>query len=197
MIRCLFSIVVGVLVLSFVVFQSPVQAQSNDAFNATVRAAVLNVRSGPSLRSAALERLKLGTTVTVLGRNSAGTWFEVRTSQGTVGWVAALWARLSSGSVMNVPVASVSTTTQAAAAPAGNQITATVFTLRLNLRQTPSTTATKITLLRKGAVLTILGRNSAGTWLKVQTGQATQQGWVFAHLVKLTGTTLMNVAIVS
>src|SRR5690242_8110974 len=124
-------LLVTITVFALSIVFSPVQAQSNNTLTGTVRAAVLNVRKGPSLGNAALEHIKLGTTVTVLGRNTTGTWFEVRTSDGAVGWVAALWLKLSAGSVMNVPLAASNTPVQPVTTTS-SQITATVRTFRLN-----------------------------------------------------------------
>jgi uncharacterized protein YgiM (DUF1202 family) len=189
-------LLITITVFSIVFTFSPAQAQNNNnTLTATVRAAVLNVRNGPNLGNTALEHIKLGTVVTVLGRNNTGTWLEVRTSQGAVGWVAALWVKLSAGSAMNVPLVTPNTPVQPATS-ANSQITATVHTLRLNLREGAGTTATRILMLQKGDVVTVLGRNSGGTWIKVQTSQG-KQGWVFVHLVTLSGSTVMNLAIVS
>lgn len=180
--------------ISLVVVQSPAQAQGNVTFAAQVRAFFLNVRNGPSPSAARLSVLPLGTALTVLGRNSAGTWLQIRTGQGLVGWVSALWVRLSSGRVMTLPIVSSAVAAQPPTTVSG--MTAAVRAFGLNVRSGPATSANKIGLLRIGQVVTPLGRNSAGTWLKVQTNTGLT-GWVSARWVTLAGATLMSLPVVS
>jgi hypothetical protein len=48
-----------------------------------------NVRAAPSVRARIATTVKAGDMVTLLGKNSAASWFRVRTSGGVEGWVSA------------------------------------------------------------------------------------------------------------
>jgi uncharacterized protein YraI len=54
---------------------------------ATVTTDLLNVRSGPSTAFPVLTTIPNGTQMTVLGRNAANTWLNVRLADATEGWV--------------------------------------------------------------------------------------------------------------
>jgi len=87
-----------------------------------------------------------------------------------------------------------------AAAPTATSTTtapsATVLAYRLHLRESPAASAKSLQLLNLRSVLSVLGRNTAGTWLKVQFGS--QIGWVRATFVRLTGVKrLLDLPIVS
>jgi hypothetical protein len=55
---------------------------------ARVTSTALNVRSGPSIAFPVITSVSRGTTLTVLGQNSEGTWLFVRLPSGLEGWVA-------------------------------------------------------------------------------------------------------------
>ena len=74
--------------------------------------------------------------------------------------------------------------------------TAIVRAFFLNVRSGPGANTGRVGLLQGGAVLTPLGRNSVGSWLKVQTSQGLV-GWVSSRWVILSGTTLMSLPVVS
>ncbi len=180
-------IVLAILVAvgsSVVVVPSPAQAQGSTAFTATIRAALLNVRNGPEASALRLSVLKAGTIVTVLGKNSLGTWLEIRTGQGLVGWVSAIWLKFSSGSLTSLPLIS------------STSVAGTVKALRLNIRSGPESSASKVGVLRVGDVVTPLAKNSAGTWLKVQTSEGLV-GWVLARWVIMDATTLTHLPVAS
>jgi uncharacterized protein YraI len=72
-------------------------------------------------------------------------------------------------------------------APAPQPITgatATVSSLRLNVRQGPGTEHAIVTTVNRGDLLTLAGyRNAAATWVRVVLANGTQ-GWVFAGLIQ-------------
>ena len=105
--RLLIVAVVAVLLVSFAVVGSVRPTQAATTITATVRAFHLNVRTGPGVRNARVALLKFGDIVTVMGRNSQGTWLKVQTRTGLVDWVSAPWVRLSMGSIMNLPIVQV------------------------------------------------------------------------------------------
>src|SRR5258708_15617109 len=98
--RVILLLVAATLLLSFVGFQSPVHAQNTPAASAMVRAFFLNVRSSPGvrlisrLRSNRIAFLRMGATISVLGRNASAGWLKIRTSSGLVGWISARWVLL-------------------------------------------------------------------------------------------------------
>jgi len=65
---------------------------------------VANLRAGPGLTSAIIERAAIGSTYTVLGRDATGGWLHVCcTTRGDAGWLASALATLS-GSIESVPI---------------------------------------------------------------------------------------------
>jgi uncharacterized protein YraI len=59
--------------------------------SATVSSAIyaLNVRSGPGTTFEPITSITRGQTVELLGRDSSGSWLNIRTPGGTVGWSSA------------------------------------------------------------------------------------------------------------
>ncbi len=191
--RLALLILVVVVGISLVVVSSPAQAQATTPVTATITGSVLIVRSGPGIGNALVGSLPRGAVVTVLGRDNAGIWLQVRTNQGLVGWVSSLWVKLSTGSVLDLPLVASSVTAQSTMAPTGD--TARVLPSQLSIRKGPGTSNLRIGHLAMGTVVTVLGRNSAGTWLKVQTDQDLV-GWVSAHWVILSQANLMSLPVV-
>ena len=66
---------------------TPTPTQSRDDL-ARVTTDVLNVRQGPGTAYSVLTTVHRGTSITVLGRNEAATWLQVRLPGGEVGWVS-------------------------------------------------------------------------------------------------------------
>lgn len=56
---------------------------------AVVNTGRLNVRSAPDPYAAILAIVNKGATLTLIGRNNSSTWAQVKTSNGTQGWVKA------------------------------------------------------------------------------------------------------------
>lgn len=91
--------------------QTPVPEQ------VSVTANVLNVRTGPGTDTAVARQVRQGTVLPVLGRNEAGTWLQVRTADGIVGWVSAQYVT-SQASAEATPTPAATATSVAAPAPA-------------------------------------------------------------------------------
>lgn len=51
----------------------------------------LNLRSGPGVSFGIIKAMPNGTTMTLLGRNAASSWAQVKLADGTVGWMNALY----------------------------------------------------------------------------------------------------------
>src|ERR1700760_1807773 len=54
----------------------------------------INMRSGPGVNFDALEALRPATRVQILGRNTDGTWLNIRMDDGSEGWVSSDLIRL-------------------------------------------------------------------------------------------------------
>ncbi|MFP4323928.1 MAG: SH3 domain-containing protein [Anaerolineales bacterium] len=58
----------------------------------------------PSVSAERIASVPWGTVVDVLGRNEAGTWLEIRTPDGTVGWSYRPYYDVITGEAGNIPV---------------------------------------------------------------------------------------------
>jgi uncharacterized protein YgiM (DUF1202 family) len=162
---------------------APVSANGGTAVLAALRAnsgtavvttGALNVRTGPGIAYNAFAVLFQGHTVTLLGRNSAGSWVQVRLSTGQTGWVHASLIQ-ASVAISTLPV------TETGAAPAPS--TAVVTTGALNVRSGPGIGYGVVTVVRQGNVVTLIGRNSVSSWAQVRLAGG-QVGWVNAALIQ-------------
>jgi SH3-like domain-containing protein len=72
---------------------------------ATVTGSTLNVRSGPSTRSAVVARVKRGDQLPILGED--GAWLRIRLADGREGWVHSRYVRRTSPCPADKPTAEV------------------------------------------------------------------------------------------
>jgi uncharacterized protein YraI len=131
---------------------------------AVVTTDALNVRSGPSTAFPVLTTITTGTQMTVLGRNPANTWINVRLADNTEGWVTrsltsytlvspnviASSLQLGAAATVAASVTATNTATNTVANTTGNTITNTTTSA---LTPTLPITATA------GVTLTELGEN--------------------------------------
>jgi LysM repeat protein len=68
-----------------------VSAQAGSA--AAVNTGTLNIRSGPGVIFSILGKLQYNEQITLIGKASSGTWVQIRTVGGTVGWVNSILIR--------------------------------------------------------------------------------------------------------
>lgn len=155
--------------------QSP--ALPNNQAAAYVNTDVLNVRSGPGTSNIILTRTTRNTVLQLIGRNSDGSWVQVRLTNGRQGWVSSAYIRA------NVAISTLSVTTTTQATPASNAA-ATSNVRALNVRQGPGLSFRIQTVVTRGTRFSIIGRNVAGTWINVQMANGTR-GWVNANYVSL------------
>lgn len=148
--------------------QSAVTATTLDA---------LRLRAGPGTSYATLAIIPRGETLSVQGRNAAGSWIAV-TYSGMTGWVAAWYTRLD-GDLNSVPVAG-----EAAAPASPVALTATTSTV-LFLRDGPGTSYRALGRVPAQIMLAVLGRDAFGTWLYVE--HSGQRGWIAAWLCTISG----------
>lgn len=143
------------------------------AGTATVTAGYLNVRRGDGVAYEAITSVQLGAQLTLLGRNSAGTWVRVRTAAGQEGWVSASYLRYDAG-INSLPVSSTPL--------APSYYVAYINTAALNVRSGPGLNFTAIGLVFDGQMVTMIARDASYGWVKVQT-PAGQIGWIASGLI--------------
>lgn len=170
---------------------------------AIVTAGSLNVRRGDSINYDKVAAVTVNTILTVLGRNSTGTWAYVRTPAGQEGWVNASYLRYDPG-ISTLPIRTVggttSTPTTPIVTPTPKPTTATgaivtVNTDALFVRYGPGLGYNSFALVYRGQQLILIGRSADSAWVKVQDATGTQ-GWVSAPLV-IASVPLTNVAVLS
>ena len=162
------------LVLGMFLMLAPLAAWAAPAADlptAVVNTGRLNVRSGPGVAFGILTRVGRGETLTLLGRNSAGSWVNVKIGSGIVGWVNAAYI-VPAVAISSLPVSDM---TQLSAP---GMVTAA----QLELRSGPSTVNSVLAVLSRGQSLMLLGRTDDSAWLKVQAG-AIGEGWIVAQVI--------------
>lgn len=126
----------------------------------------LNVRTGPSISYSIVTTLNQGQVVTLIGRNADSSWAKIRLTDGREGWVSAPLIQ-PSVAISTLPLAD-------AAAPAPSAIVATAA---LNMRSGPSVAYGRITQLSYGQSVTLIGRLSDNSWVKIRLADG-REGWV-------------------
>lgn len=89
--KILHVILLLALVVGLVVPALGVSAQAGSA--AAVNTGTLNIRSGPGVIFSILGKLQYNEQITLIGKASSGTWVQIRTVGGTVGWVNSIHIR--------------------------------------------------------------------------------------------------------
>ncbi len=151
------------------------------ALRATViRAAVLNVRSAPSLGASRLGTILRGQTYAVVGRDESARWFLLQLSQ-YQGWAWGYYLFID-GNEFNAPVVSPFGTI---GVPPGVVDTGVVSqaTATLKLRAGPSVATAQIGRVTWGGFLPVIGRTADGFWYKVVWKGTV--GWVYSPFVNV------------
>jgi uncharacterized protein YraI len=91
----------------------------------------------------------------------------------------------SGGARANLTRTLISNTPAPAPAPVPTGVTATVASLRLNVRQGPGVTHNVTTVLEQGRVVTVIARNQLTTWVQISLADGTK-GWVYTPLLATT-----------
>jgi uncharacterized protein YgiM (DUF1202 family) len=138
---------------------------------ATITTGALNVRTGPGLGYNVASQVYLGQVVTLNGRNSEGTWVHITTNIAQQGWISAALIQ-PSVAISSLPVTG---------APTLNSI-ALINTGTANVRSGPGLEYNPVTTVGFRSTVTLLGRNSASNWVKVQLMNGVQ-GWIHASLL--------------
>ncbi len=157
------------------------KAEEPDQPVATVNTGALNVRSGPDISFSRVAVIYNGQPVVLLGRWATNNWVKIRLYSGVEGWVNSVYLN-TSVPISELPVLGGTPPPLKPEQPI-YQATAVVITGALNVRSGPGITYGVVTVVRSGEQVLLLGRNSAGSWVKVR-ASTNEEGWVNATLVK-------------
>ena len=153
--------------------------------NGTVQAKTtsdLNVRKGPGTSYGIVKVIDINVTVTVTEATNS-SWYKVKLSDGTEGYLAAQYLKITSGDINSVkPGNSGDDNTNNgnnSNAPATDEYVR--VTVGLNLRSEPNTSSKVLTVLSTGTVLNVLDRKTSG-WVHVRTTGGAE-GYVSAEYV--------------
>lgn len=153
---------------------------ATDTPTGVVTAGALNVRSGPGVSFNVITKIYNGQIVSLLGKYYANNWVNIRLSNGLEGWVNSVYLH-TSVPVNSLPVIGAPPPTPTP--PIAVTPIAVVTTGALNVRSGPSPTFQSLTVVYQGNQMTLIGKNSSGTWLKVKT-VSNVEGWVNGSYVQ-------------
>ncbi|MEZ4619486.1 MAG: DUF3048 domain-containing protein [Caldilineaceae bacterium] len=158
--------------------------------HAVVAAALVNVRSAPSVAGELLTQITEGMDVQLLGTSRDGAWTQICCPLGTSAereaWVSTELLRPSQA-------AAVATVTPALAMRAANQANkahgiGTVNSATVNVRSGPSTQYAIIGQVNEGAAIDLIGRTTGGDWLLLCCPAAGQEsGWISGEFIDVVG----------
>jgi len=150
---------------------------------AVVTTGSANIRAGDGVQHGVVAVAGNGEQLVVIGRNVQATWIKVRNANNVEGWVNVTLVQV------NVNVATLPVVD---APPAGP--TAIVTASAANVRSGPGGEYNVIAVLYQGQTVTLLGRNSNSSWLKIRMGNGVE-GWIGATTVQ-TNVPITNLPIV-
>jgi SH3-like domain-containing protein len=157
---------------------TPVLSVGGEAIINTTEGDQLNIRSGPGTSFSVITRANNGTRVSILeGPSSSGglTWWRVRLPDGTEGWAV----EVADGVQALVPVSGGGGTTGGSSTALRVGGRAEVVTDALNVRSSPSRSASVAEILARGAVVEVIeGPRSADglTWWRIRSASG-MDGW--------------------
>ena len=160
----------GYVYSKYVTVKSETPTNKEDvAYNATgtVKTNVY-VRKTASTSAKKLGLLKKGTKVTIVAKNYTGNWYKVKYNKG-FGYVSAKYITVKAPTPSNKDIAFDATGT----------IKSNVY-----VRETASTSAKKLGVLKKGTEVTIVAKTSTEAWYKVKYNDG--YGYVSSKYVTLT-----------
>jgi len=136
----------------------------------------LNVRSGSGRYYDIIGQLNREQVVSLVGRNTASTWLQIRLPNGLEGWVSAryMWSR--------VPIYTLPVTGGDVPNPSPEPI-GYVIVNKLNVRSGPGTHYGIMGWVYRYQRVRVLDRSYDGKWLKVEIAP-NYQGWVYARYIQ-------------
>lgn len=173
--------VILVAVALLLTFVMPAAAQGNATI---VNASRVNLRSGPGAGFPVVTVLSAGQQLTLLGANADASWYQVQTTYGQIGWVAARFVSANYGGIV-VPQT----------APTGGQA-AVVTTPFLNIRSGPGANFQDIGTLSQYQSFNLVGRNADNSWVQINIPGGIQGGWVSGRYIS-SGTPISYLPLIS
>ena len=160
---------------------TPTPAPSNGTVQAKTTSD-LNVRKGPGTSYGIIKVIDMNVTVTVTEATNS-SWHKVKLSDGTEGYLAAQYLKITSGDINSVKPGNSgddnTNNSNNSNAPATDEYVR--VTVGLNLRSEPNTSCKVLTVLSTGTVLNVLDRKTSG-WVHVRTTGGAE-GYVSAEYV--------------
>jgi uncharacterized protein YraI len=166
------------------VTSAPQPPPAGTATATVISGSYVNVRQGPGTAYGIVGTAVRGATVSLLGRNEAGSWLQVRLADGKVGWSYAPLLQ-PSVAINSLPVTSGPAAPPVASPtppPSSETIMATVTAWHLNVRSGSGVGHSIVTVINRNTTVTLIGRNQSGSWVQVQLANGTR-GWVNASWV--------------
>ena len=160
---------------------TPTPAPSNGTVQAKTTSD-LNVRKGPGTSYGIVKVIDMNVNVTVTEATNS-SWYKVKLSDGTEGYLAAQYLKITSGDINSVKPGNsgednTNNGNNSNTPATGEYVRVTVG---LNLRSEPNTSSKVRTVLSTGTVLNVLDRKTSG-WVHVRTTGGTE-GYVSAEYV--------------
>ena len=138
----------------------------------------LNIRSGPGTNFSVMDRTYPGEPLRLLGRNQNTTWVQILQSNGNLGWAYAAYIQ-SQINLFDLPVVD-NPSRPPSITPLGY-----VKAGYLNVRAGPGYSYQIIGGYSWNTGVTLLGRNTTGSWLQIYLSD-NRQGWVSARYIYTT-----------
>jgi uncharacterized protein YraI len=161
--KVLSLLIIGVLLATSL---GMVGAASAQAATGTVNTGALNIRTGPGINYSVITFVYRNTTLSLLARNADSSWVKVNSATGVQGWVSAPYI-LTAYPISSLPLEYGT----------GGAYTGSVTSYGLNMRTGPGIGYARVTALSRGTGFTLLARDAASTWVKIQLYDG-RQGWV-------------------
>jgi len=138
----------------------------------------LNIRSGPGTNFSVIGSTYPGQVLSLLGRNQNTTWLQISLPNGNVGWAYAAFIQ-SQINLFDLPVVD-NPLPPPSSTPLGH-----VNVRYLNVRAGPGYNYQIIGGYSWNTGVTLLGRNTTGSWLQIYLSD-NRQGWVSARYIYTT-----------
>lgn len=141
----------------------------------------LNVRAEPSTLDEVLGILAANVMVQIVGQDPGGNWWQILYEAGPdgKGWVTAQYVQ--TATQPEVPVIGGGGTESSLGISA-------VVIQQLNVRSGPGTSFNSLGILNADDVVSLTGRNRAGTWLQIEfAGGPLGRGWVSRGFIRADG----------
>jgi uncharacterized protein YgiM (DUF1202 family) len=150
----------------------PVQQPQVGSALATATASHLNVRSTPDpVNGAIIARIGRNETYSVVGRSAINNWWELRLTDGRLGWVNGGYLYIVNAQA--VPFVDTGVPTAPPAASTGR-----VTAFFLNVRTAPNPTVGQIiAVITRDETYPIIGRTSISSWWQIRLADG-RTGWV-------------------